>query len=427
MIPLLVSNGGAADARPAATATPQDANGGDAFAAIVAGDATAEQTGDVVVPVMVDAPDQEAVDAFLVAAEDGDTAMVLPDSLAIGEVPIAPLPADPRGQGLGRDAVDLPVTAQLARAQIADMPVPPTQTVLPQGGPPQTVQIPQAVQGPEAEPLVPDLAVPKRIPAEGDQPPKAAEIAVKVVAGPAQGTHPSGQMTAKAWGKPLDAAQNPAAERRSRDALPRETMRAVQTALPDAARPVPVVAAQAPAVMLQLAQAAKAEAYEKLARTADIDVGLTAGGSDRPFAAQGSVMPAAPLPGAEMARNAALQIAQAMPQGPGKTTEISLSPEELGRVRLSLTAGDGAITLVIAADRPETSDLLRRHIETLAQEFRDLGYDSLTFSFDGANEQAAGEQAADTDDEKTVFAAEQGMPQPSRTATDLTTGLDLRL
>ena len=62
-------------------------------------------------------------------------------------------------------------------------------------------------------------------------------------------------------------------------------------------------------------------------------------------------------------------------------TEIALSPQELGRVRMQVTAIDGAIMLNVTAERPETADLLRRHAETLAQEFRALGFHDIAFSF----------------------------------------------
>lgn len=68
-----------------------------------------------------------------------------------------------------------------------------------------------------------------------------------------------------------------------------------------------------------------------------------------------------------------------MPDGP---VEISLSPEELGKVRLTLHARDQGMAVTIQAERPETLDLMRRHIDSLARDMRDLGFSSLSFSFD---------------------------------------------
>ncbi|SFS19170.1 flagellar hook-length control protein FliK [Yoonia litorea] len=84
---------------------------------------------------------------------------------------------------------------------------------------------------------------------------------------------------------------------------------------------------------------------------------------------------------AEGARLVAGQVATSIIQAPGGATEIALNPEELGRVKLSLTATEGAVTLSLLAERPETADLLRRHIDVLSQEFRALGYADITFSF----------------------------------------------
>lgn len=63
--------------------------------------------------------------------------------------------------------------------------------------------------------------------------------------------------------------------------------------------------------------------------------------------------------------------------------ELTLAPEELGRIRLTMDGGDGRMTVTVQADRAETLDLLRRNIDMLAQDFRDLGYAQTSFSFGG--------------------------------------------
>lgn len=77
----------------------------------------------------------------------------------------------------------------------------------------------------------------------------------------------------------------------------------------------------------------------------------------------------------------AAQIATAVTQSGTTTTEIALNPQELGRVRLTLTTTEAGITVAIIAERPETTDLMRRNLEHLAREFYDLGHENLTFSF----------------------------------------------
>jgi flagellar hook-length control protein FliK len=58
------------------------------------------------------------------------------------------------------------------------------------------------------------------------------------------------------------------------------------------------------------------------------------------------------------------------------TVEIALDPPELGRVRMSLVDIGGTVALSIVADRPETADLMRRHLDILTQEFGRAGLDA---------------------------------------------------
>jgi hypothetical protein len=66
-----------------------------------------------------------------------------------------------------------------------------------------------------------------------------------------------------------------------------------------------------------------------------------------------------------------------------RPVELILSPEELGIVRMTLSASDGAAVLSVSAERPDTLDLMRRNIELLERQFRDLGFDSVSFTFGG--------------------------------------------
>jgi len=136
---------------------------------------------------------------------------------------------------------------------------------------------------------------------------------------------------------------------------------------------------------------------------------------------------ATPTAGAETVRHAAHQMAVAISARQGQTTEIALNPEELGRVRLTMSAVDTTITLTVIAERPETTDLMRRHIDALAQEFKAMGYDKISFSFAGEGQAQAGDGPSDhaknpqlpgvvIDDPVTI------LQQPQRKA-----GLDLRL
>lgn len=79
----------------------------------------------------------------------------------------------------------------------------------------------------------------------------------------------------------------------------------------------------------------------------------------------------------------AQQLAVALTASDTGTTEVTLNPEELGRVRLSLTPSDTGITVSIMAERPDTADLMRRHLGTLTREFQAIGYDNVNFDFTG--------------------------------------------
>ena len=70
------------------------------------------------------------------------------------------------------------------------------------------------------------------------------------------------------------------------------------------------------------------------------------------------------------------------------TVDLTLNPEELGRVRLSIVSADQDVSINIVAERPETLDLIKRNIDQLSQELRQLGYQNAQFSYgDGAQKQ----------------------------------------
>lgn len=101
--------------------------------------------------------------------------------------------------------------------------------------------------------------------------------------------------------------------------------------------------------------------------------------------------------GHDVPHQIAVQIAQGAEGGPGGargTVEISLSPEELGRVRLRLHPSEAGLSVTITADRPETLDLMRRNIDILAREFLDIGYEDAQFDFDQGGQRANGGNAA---------------------------------
>lgn len=84
----------------------------------------------------------------------------------------------------------------------------------------------------------------------------------------------------------------------------------------------------------------------------------------------------------ELPRHLAAQIASIVGRGNAeKPVEILLNPAELGRVKIRMISHDGIMNVSVIADRQETLDLMRRHIDVLAHEFIDIGYGQADFSF----------------------------------------------
>jgi len=83
----------------------------------------------------------------------------------------------------------------------------------------------------------------------------------------------------------------------------------------------------------------------------------------------------------EPPRPAVHQLAEAVRNVSSGTIEVKLAPEELGRVKLSLTPSDAGLAVTVLADRPETLDLIRRNIEVFAQDLRQQGHQNLSFQF----------------------------------------------
>ena len=129
----------------------------------------------------------------------------------------------------------------------------------------------------------------------------------------------------------------------------------------------------------------------------------------------------------------AAQIADVVRQMPNRPVDIALSPDELGSVRLSVATSEAGIMVHVLAERPETLDLLRRHINQLGQEFRDLGFADISFSFAGgeqaptnsASQEGRLMQAATASELE--LAALTNAPAPPTLAAGSLPGLDLRL
>ncbi len=90
------------------------------------------------------------------------------------------------------------------------------------------------------------------------------------------------------------------------------------------------------------------------------------------------IVPDGPRP-ALMPMPVSVQIAEAAGAVGDGRIELTLSPEELGQVRLHLTTNDTSAIVAVSADRIDTLDLIRRHLDDLTRDFRALGYQDVSF------------------------------------------------
>jgi flagellar hook-length control protein FliK len=111
------------------------------------------------------------------------------------------------------------------------------------------------------------------------------------------------------------------------------------------------------------------------------------------------------------------------------TLELTLAPEELGKLRLVMVPEGDKIRIVIQAERPETLELLRRNTENFASDLRQSGYTEASFSFSGWNDQPPSTPIP-KDERATHFSGgAEETPTKSKlyTAQIKGTGLDLRV
>jgi len=125
------------------------------------------------------------------------------------------------------------------------------------------------------------------------------------------------------------------------------------------------------------------------------------------------------------------QLAEIIHTGGGKSVDVALSPEELGRVRLSISQAEGGLVVSVQAERPETLDMLRRNIDQLDQELRLLGYTDPGFSFshEGGD---TGEQPDALRSENSIAEEQPAVPVAGAVSESQPTslgnaGLDIRL
>ena len=223
------------------------------------------------------------------------------------------------------------------------------------------------------------------------------------------------------------------------------TERAELAAQPAPSQPqAPTAAPERPAMIVAAAQMATLEKFQQgkpttAARDADGYIAPLDGGDARPESARALTSASASMnTRADLPVNVARQVMEAMQKTTERSIELQLQPRELGKLRLSLTPAETGMAVAIVAERAETLDLLRRNIQTLEQNFVDLGYTDVSFSFgtgfDGQASQddrpnAPGVQglALDLDPQDVAAVPHEPTRKSPPTAVGNTSGLDLRL
>ncbi len=111
--------------------------------------------------------------------------------------------------------------------------------------------------------------------------------------------------------------------------------------------------------------------------------------------------------------------------------EVILDPAELGKVRMLISPGDNP-AVTILAERPETFDLLRRNIDLLSKELRDVGISGADISFSDGEEGWSSQNNFPAREPDSLL---ESVPQQylenadpvKTTATLMNTGIDIRI
>ncbi|MGL4235582.1 flagellar hook-length control protein FliK [Tabrizicola sp.] len=147
-------------------------------------------------------------------------------------------------------------------------------------------------------------------------------------------------------------------------------------------------------------------------------------------------LPGAPVSGAGVAPAAfpipqvAAQIAVSLSQSGDGATELALSPEELGHVRLRLepdAANPDRMVVMISFERPETLDLFRRHAGELAEAIRSAGYSGADIGFGQHGSGSSPDRNEGSAGPTPRAPHDQSSPTPSAPGLVAGASLDLRL
>ncbi|MDW4498256.1 flagellar hook-length control protein FliK [Sulfitobacter sp. D35] len=386
----------------------------------------------------------EAGDDILAAPEDSEALLSIFEDTddAIGTV-AETWPEAPDDPVPGHQRTDLGNDARMAEADVAVPTIlnPTQRDTVPARADIDRAAAATTAQSPQAPGMLPSVAEVRATPViaagEADAAQKTvypaapvAHAAVRPIAIPNQVSErvaptsvPSAAIRHPDGGLPTLDAKRPT-HRPATPVLSATTRAQVQT------RAVPQPSVSGPAYPLDLALSGSGETAGETTMSRSLNLEAVAAWETR-AAAPAATSATSPRP--ELPAQVGRQMAEALQNRPDRPVELSLNPEELGRVRLSISTAEGAITVNVLAERPETLDLMRRHIDALAREFAAIGYGDIAFGF--AQGEAGAEASAD--DGHDTSAAERAEPgrvrgresvdAPVTLLLGKTSGLDIRL
>lgn len=206
-------------------------------------------------------------------------------------------------------------------------------------------------------------------------------------------------------------------------ATPERVMPQQTTIIPPSGNAPPLTPPSASVAPIPTLPADRAEDQKRVLDPALPDIRFNAEAVLRPGISPSQASHAPDLP-----RHIAQQMADAVHRSGGdRGVDLLLNPAELGRVRISLSPSEAGMTVQILADRPETLDLIRRHIDLLAQDFHSLGYEATEFAF--AQHQGGAQNGTNQNSSHPMDSLDDDAPEvvPNPTTAILADRVDIRL
>ncbi len=138
------------------------------------------------------------------------------------------------------------------------------------------------------------------------------------------------------------------------------------------------------------------------------------------------------VPGNEVVQRIAAQLSEAFASKGERKVDVMLNPKELGKVKMQLATSEGSVRVMIHVERPETGDLMRRHIGELEKEFREMGFENISFSFssDDSQSQSSGSGGYQPQGSEVSTGMSEEDPEDVQTKQNLSlggSGLDMRV